>query len=58
MNGVSVAPFAVEKNFGVGKITYLNIKPIYDLIVSGASERASHEILADILKVIGFEAPT
>ena len=57
-NGLPVAPFAIQKDFDSGKVTYLNINSIYQSILSERSHFASpHETLAKILNLIGIKAP-
>jgi hypothetical protein len=51
-NGEFVAPFAIQKNFGKGKITYLNINTLYQSIFSEKINITVHETLLKILKII------
>lgn len=54
--GVTVAPFAIQKNVGSGKVTYLNINLLYQSILSeGSGFTSPYELLLTILKMIGIE---
>ena len=56
-NGIPVTPFAIQKDFGSGTVTYLNINSLYESILSERSGWASpHEILSEILNLIGVQA--
>lgn len=52
-NGAPVTPFAIQKGFGNGKITYLNISPLYQSILSGTNGfTAPNEVLAKVLEIV------
>jgi len=53
-NGMSVTPFAIQKEIGNGKVTYLNISSLYKSIISERSVFSSpHETLFTILAMLG-----
>lgn len=57
-DGVPVAPFAIQKDLGSGKVTYLNADSFYKSILSeGSVFKAPHEILVKILEIVGIEKP-
>ena len=50
-----VAPLALQKDFGSGKITYLNINLLFHSILSGGTEFITpYEVLVKIFKMIKF----
>lgn len=54
-DGVPVAPFAIQKHYGSGKITYLNINLLYQSIILERTKFASpHEMLIKVLKTVGI----
>lgn len=56
-NGAPVTPFAIQKDFGNGKMTYLNINPLYQSILSGTSGfTAPKEVLEKILEIVGVQS--
>jgi hypothetical protein len=56
LNGVPVAPFAIQKDLGSGKVTYLNANLLYQSILYGTSGFSSpYEVLLKILETIGVE---
>ena len=55
-DGVPIAPFALQKDFGSGKVTYLNANLLYDFILSESSGLLSpYEVLVKILEMIGVK---
>ena len=52
--GLPVAPFAMQKDFGSGKVTYLNIDLLLESILSERVVMSPHEILAKILEIAGI----
>jgi len=53
-NGESVTPFAVQRDFGDGKVTYMNINSFYRAILDEQGWLSSpHEVFAQILVVLG-----
>lgn len=52
--GLPVAPFAMQKDFGSGKVTYLNIDLLLESILSERVVVSPHEILAKILEIAGI----
>jgi len=58
-SGATVTPFAIQKDFGSGKITYLNINPLYHLFVYENSGFAGgSEVLAKILELLEVSVPS
>ena len=58
LDGVPVAPFAIQKDVGSGKVTYLNANLLYQSILSGSSGfKSPYEVLVKILEMIGVEEP-
>jgi hypothetical protein len=58
LDGVPVAPFAIQKNLGSGSVTYLNANLLYQSILSGGSGFTSpYEVLVKILETTGVEKP-
>jgi hypothetical protein len=56
LSGVPVAPFAIQKDLGSGKVTYLNANLLYQSILSGSSGFSSpYGVLVKILEMIGVE---
>jgi len=56
-DGVPVAPFAIQKEIGSGKVTYLNINLLYQSILSERSGFSSpHEMFTKILAMIDVGA--
>jgi len=56
LDGVPVAPFAIQKDLDSGKVTYLNANLLYQSILSGSSAFTSpYEVLIKILEIIGVE---
>ena len=57
-NDIPIAPFAIQRDFGSGKVTYLNINLLYQSVLSESSGFTSpHEIFTKILELIGLEGP-
>ena len=52
LDGVPVAPFAIQKDLGSGKVTYLNANLLYQSILSDGSG-FTYEVLVKILETIG-----
>ena len=56
LDGVPVAPFAIQKDVDSGKVTYLNANLLYQSILSGSSGFTSpYEVLLKILEIIGVK---
>jgi len=55
MNGVPVAPFAIQKSFGAGKVTYVNTNSLYKFILYESNERLFPEILIKMLETLNIE---
>ncbi|MFX1301669.1 MAG: hypothetical protein ACFFDE_12180, partial [Promethearchaeota archaeon] len=52
-SGAMVTPFAIQRDFGSGKITYLNINSLYNLFIYGSGGFAGgSEVLAKILELL------
>ncbi len=59
LDGVPVAPFAIQKDLGSGKVTYLNANLLYQSILSEGSDFTSpYEVLVKILEITGVEEPS
>ncbi len=55
--GESVTPFIIQKDFGNGKVTYVNINLLFQSIISKSDGISSpHEVLAKILVILGVSA--
>jgi len=55
-DGVPIAPFALQKDFGSGKVTYLNANLLYEFILSeGSGLESPYEELLEILTMIGVK---
>jgi hypothetical protein len=54
LNGVPVAPFAIQRELGNGKVTYLNVNLLYQMVLSG-SAGATYEVLLKILELVGVD---
>lgn len=55
-NDVPIAPFALQKDFGSGKVTYLNANLLYEFILSESSGlKSPYEVLMKILEMIGIK---
>lgn len=55
-DSVPVAPFALQKEFGNGTVTYLNINLLYQYLISESYGIFSpHEIFIKILEIIGVQ---
>lgn len=55
LDGIIVAPFAVQKNFGAGKITYVNINSVYEYVLFESSEVLFPDKLVEILESLNIE---
>lgn len=54
-DAVPVAPFALQKDYGSGKITYLNMNLLYQSIISERTEFISpYEILVKVLEMVSI----
>jgi len=59
LDGVPVAPFAIQKDLGSGRVTYLNANLLYQSILFGGSGFTSpYEVLVKILEITGVEEPS
>ncbi len=55
-NDLPTAPLAIQKDYGSGKVTYLNANLLYQSILAESSAFTSpHEVLIKILEIIGVE---
>ena len=55
--GESVTPFIVQKDFGNGKVTYMNINLLYRSILTENGRFSSpHEVFTDVLVILGVTA--
>ena len=55
-DGTPIAPFALQKDFGSGKVTYLNANLLYESILYERSGlRSPYEVLVKVLEMIGVK---
>lgn len=57
LDGVPVAPFAIQKDLGSGRVTYLNANLLYQSILSGGIG-FTYEVLVKTLEITGVEGPS
>ena len=53
-NGLPVTPFAIQKDYGNGKITYLNVDLLFPSILLERVVSSPSEILAKVLEIVGI----
>jgi len=53
-NSLPVTPFGFQKDFGSGKITYLNVDLLFPSILSERVVSSPSEILAKVLEILGI----
>lgn len=56
LDGVPVAPFAIQEDLGSGRVTYLNANLLYQSILSGGIG-FTYEVLVKTLEITGVEGP-
>lgn len=56
-DGTPVAAFAIQKDLGEGRVTYLNINLLYESILSEGAEPVSTEMFVKILEMIDIKVP-